>query len=65
MGYDPVSGLQEHMLLFFPGVAIQWISMNEEQWLTASVVLVMNLYVGVVLFTDCYLRHHFSCAGSG
>jgi hypothetical protein len=55
VSYDPVAGLQKDMLLFLPGVAIQWLSMNEDYRLTAAMVLVINLNVGVVLFTDGYL----------
>jgi len=52
-----VSGSEQRGNLLLPGGAVQRVSMDENHWISAAVILVIQFDVGRILFSDIDVRH--------
>ena len=57
---DAVTSSQESWHLLFPGSAAQWVSVNKDNRLTRTVVLIVKVDVAGVFFTDINVWHRDS-----
>jgi hypothetical protein len=52
VGDDAVSGVQQDAFLLFPGVPVQWVSVDQDNRLPGAVILVVEVDVVGVFFSD-------------